>query len=339
VGGETGQARASRHLDPVTWREGVHIRDTPIWCDARRAQEVCFVSAAHAIPATRHGQLIGTATTLSLLPSAGDGLGPESRLPIPYDRPFTLGTRRLELLRSGHAIGSASLSITVDEQRILYAGTVHPHGSELAGAADCRPCDTLVIAANYGDPQVELPHPEAAAADTLAFVEEVTERGGAAVLLVSSPAKALEVLVKLATTGRPIAGYRSFALTAQRLRATGVVVPALRRANGAAPGGSVLLWPADARARLDAVELPAQSRIALVSGFAARGDAVRAIRADAGFAWSNQADFPALVEYVEGAGAERVYTTGAFARRFAEAILKPGRAAAPLAPPEQLALF
>jgi putative mRNA 3-end processing factor len=329
----------SRHRDPVIWRDGVHILNTPIWCDARRSQEVCFVSAAHAIPASRHGQLIGTATTLSLLPSAGDGLGAESRLPIPYDRPFTLGTRRLELLRSGHALGSASLSITVDGQRILYAGTIQPHGSELAGAAGCRPCDALIISATYGDPQFALPHPDAAAADALAFVQEVTARGGAAVLLVSSPAKALDVLVMLARAEIPVAGHRSHALTAQRVRASGIVVPPLRRATGAAPAGSALLWPADARARLDAVQLPAQSRIALVSGAAAHADAIRAIRADTGFAWSNQADFQALVEYVEGAGAERIYTTGVHARRFAEAITKPGRAAAPLAPPEQLALF
>jgi putative mRNA 3-end processing factor len=338
--GESVRARAdTRQGETVIWRDGVHICDTPIWCDAHRAQEVCFVSAAHAVSPSRHGQLIGTATTLSLLPSGGDGMGPESRLPIPYDRPFTLGTRRLELVRSGHAVGSASLSITVDGQKIFYAGAVCPDGAGLGGAADCRPCDTLVISTDYGDPRFELPPRASAAAETLAFVREVLARGGVPVLFVSSPAKALDVLVALGEADISASGHRSFANAAQRVRASGVVVPPMRRANGAAPAGSALLWPAAARARLDAVQLPAHSRTALVSGAAAREEAVRAIRADAGFAWSNQADFRALVDYVEGAGAERVYTTGACARRFADAIAKPGRAAAPLAPPEQLALF
>ena len=31
---------------PVVWRDGVHVVGTPIWCDARRARELCFVSRA-----------------------------------------------------------------------------------------------------------------------------------------------------------------------------------------------------------------------------------------------------------------------------------------------------
>ncbi len=323
----------------MVWRDGVHICDTPIWCDARRAQEVCFVSAPHAVAQTRHGQLIGTATTLSLLPSGQDGTGPESRLPIPYDRPFTLGTRRLELLRSGHAIGSASLSITVDGQRILYAGAVCPAGSGLSDPADCRPCDALIIAADYGDPRYVLPPRSQALEETLAFARDVIARGGVPVLLLSSPPKALDVLAELGAADIPAVGHRAFARAAQRLRASGVVIPPLRRARSAPSAGAALLWPASARGRLDAVQLPKASRVALVSGAAARDDAIAAIRADAGFAWSNQADFQDLVGYVEGAGAERVYTTGACARRFAEAVARPGRPAVPLAPPEQLALF
>ena len=297
------------------------------------------MSAPHAVLPSRHGQLIGTAITLSLLPAGADGSGPESRLPSPYDRPFTLGTRRLELLRSGHALGGASLSITVDGERILFAGAVNPRGGDLGGAADCRPCDTLIVSADYGDPQCELPPRAEAAADTVAFTREVLARGGVPVLLVSSPAKALDVLCELGAAGLAALGHRAFVQIAQRARASGVVVPALRRASGARPRDAALLWPAAARGRLDHLELPSASRVALVSGAAWRKAAVRAIRADAGFAWSNQADFPTLVEYVEGSAAHRVYTTGAFARRFARALDRPGRTASALTPPEQLPLF
>ena len=35
---------------PVTWRDGVHLTGTPIWCDARRRRDVCFVSSASRSP-------------------------------------------------------------------------------------------------------------------------------------------------------------------------------------------------------------------------------------------------------------------------------------------------
>ncbi len=318
----------------------MHIADTPIWCDAARAREVCFVSSAHAIEGAHRGQLLGTATTLAMLPASGrEQRGPETRLPVPYDRPFTLGTRRLELIRSGYAAGSAGLSITVDQQRILYAGAIGRGGIGLGGEPDCRPCDVLVLNATFGEPKDELPPPAQVAAHTISFVRDVTSRGGVAVLLLSTAAMALEALAQLAAAEIPAAGHVAFARAARRARAAGVVVPALRRASGGDGTGGALLWPADARSSLDAVPLPADSRIALVAGEAARSGAVRAIRADAGFAWSSEADFRELVAYVEGAGAEQVYTTGAGARRFADAIRRPGRPAEPLAPPEQLPLF
>ena len=56
---------------PVTWRDGVHLTGTPIWCDARRRRDVCFVSSADRVGRAGHGQLIGTPLTLALLGAAG----------------------------------------------------------------------------------------------------------------------------------------------------------------------------------------------------------------------------------------------------------------------------
>src|SRR5689334_22757699 len=81
---------------PVEWRDGVHIIDTPLWCDARRAREACFVSSALIPEASRHRQVIATAETIALLPEAS-----RQSLAVTYGRPFTLGDARLELFPSG----------------------------------------------------------------------------------------------------------------------------------------------------------------------------------------------------------------------------------------------
>ena len=118
-------------IAPVAWRDGIHVVNTPIWCDARRTRDLCFVSAASAVASPRHGQYLATDITLSLLGRRARPTDPGSHLAVPYGHPFTLGSLRLELFRSGHAAGSASLLVCKGEQRIVYAGAVNPAGGGL----------------------------------------------------------------------------------------------------------------------------------------------------------------------------------------------------------------
>ena len=106
-------------IAPVTWRDGVHLTGTPIWCDARRRRDICFVSSADRVGRTGHGQLIGSPTTLALLSAKGDG-----HLAVPLRQRFTLGTLRLELIPSGRGLGAAALHVdavgrTQEIQRLI----------------------------------------------------------------------------------------------------------------------------------------------------------------------------------------------------------------------------
>ena len=69
-------ARVQYAIAPVTWRDGVHLTGTPIWCDARRRRDVCFVSSADRVGRTGHGQLIGTPITLALLGARATATSP-----------------------------------------------------------------------------------------------------------------------------------------------------------------------------------------------------------------------------------------------------------------------
>src|SRR5262245_44831781 len=104
----------------VEWREGVHIVGTPLWCDARHTREACFVSSARVPGARRHRQVLATDVTLRLLPEAHER-AKHSTLAVPLGRPFTLGTLRLELFRSGFMPGAASLMIESKGVRVIYA--------------------------------------------------------------------------------------------------------------------------------------------------------------------------------------------------------------------------
>jgi putative mRNA 3-end processing factor len=123
-----------------------------LWCDAIRARDVCFVSSAEALKTRRHGQLIASPQSLALL--AGKWLNPDEHLAVPYGRPFTVGTTRLELFSTGHAVGSAGLLVRGDDADVVYAGNINPRGGA-GGGLDSRSGDTLILAAHYGHPDYQ----------------------------------------------------------------------------------------------------------------------------------------------------------------------------------------
>src|SRR5262245_47485879 len=128
----TRSVAEGRSTAPVTWRDGVHLTGTPVWCDARRRRDVCFVSSADRVGRAGHGQLIATPLTLALLDARGGG-----HLGVPLHRRFTLGTLRLELLASGRGAGAAALHVdAASGPRVLYAGAIRtevPAASVAAG--------------------------------------------------------------------------------------------------------------------------------------------------------------------------------------------------------------
>lgn len=313
--------------EPVTWRDGVHVTGTAIWCDARRSRDVCFVSAADRIGRVGHGQLIATAATLAQL-----GAVSGAHLSVPYRRPFTLGTVRLELIPTGHALGAAALLVEAGGQRVLCTGVVGANGG-LGELPELRSCDTLVVDAPYGRPEHRFGPRDEAADQTVAFARATTEAGAAAVLLVTSAGKALDVAARLATDGIEAAGHRSIVLASQRLRTASVAAPSVRKA---APRPGPLLWPLAERDRLDALLGATPRRIALVSGRAVEPSAVRDAGADAAIAWSNTADRSELLAYIQGSGARRVYLTGRCAEAMAAEL---GDRARVLGPPQQMPLF
>ena len=326
--------------EAVSWRDGVHITDTPIWCDARRARDVCFVSASDRPVRANHGQLVATRETLVQLASAsGDHLA------VPYRRPFTLGEIKIELVPTGHAFGSAGLFAEYHGRRVLYAGTIAGRHAGLAELAELRPCDALVIDAPYGERSHDFPPAiDARGAVTAWAAEEARRR--VAVVMVTSAVKGLDVVAALLGAGLEVIAHRAVHHVAQRLRTAGVAPAALVKPSGelafrrppsaGVRPGRALVWIARDRERLAAACAPGVRRVALASGLATEREAVAAFGADAAFAWSNAADRDELVELARGSGASRVFVTGRCAVAGAAAI---GDTARVLGPPRQMGLF
>src|SRR5215468_2521820 len=197
---------------PVTWRDGVHLTGTPIWCDARRRRDVCFLSSADRIGRTGHGQLIGTAITLALVDASGPG-----HLAVPLRQRFTLGTVRLELIPSGRGFGAAALHADVAGKTVLYAGAVRTSTGGVGDAAELRTCDAVVVAAPYGEPRHQFPPLATAIAAAIDWTRAQLAAGRRPVLVVDSVLDGLEVASRLAAEAIAIAGGRALREAAHRI--------------------------------------------------------------------------------------------------------------------------
>jgi putative mRNA 3-end processing factor len=355
----------------VSWRDGVHLTGTPIWCDARRRRDVCFLSSADRVGRTGHGQLIGTAITLALLDATGAG-----HLAVPLRQRFTLGTVRLELIPSGRGFGAAALHADVAGKTVLYAGAVRTSSGGVGDAAELRTCDALVVAAPYGQPGHRFPPLATVIAAAIDWTRGQLGAGRWPVLFVDTVLDGLEVASRLAAEGIAIAGSRALREASQRIAD---LVPAPQIIDGevaigrsigprigsdpglataglaigsqpirsplppgpasgipviAAPGREprAVVWLDADRVGLGRSLGDKPSASALVSGRAADG----AAGYDTGLPWAAAADHAQLLGWIEATSARDVYVTGACAEAIVAAL---GTRARVIGPPHQMPLF
>jgi len=318
----------------VTWRDGAHLTGSPIWCDARRRRDVCFVSSADRVGRAGHGQLIGTPLTLALLGARGGG-----HLAVPLHRRFTLGTVRLELVASGRGLGAAALHVDIAGKTVLYAGVVRSvrGGSVPIEAAEVRTSNAVVVAAPYGEERHRFPPLADTIARTTDWVKTELAADRRPVLFVDTALDGLEVATCLHAAGIAVAGGRPIRDAARRageLLDDGADANEMAPSGIAAPGRELraVVWLDGDRAGLARALADRLHRTALVSGRALEGSA----DTDAAFAWSNASDREQLLEWIEGTSAREVFVTGACAEAIAAVL---GPRARVIGPPHQMTLF
>jgi putative mRNA 3-end processing factor len=315
------RTKRTAHAAAVSWRDGIHLTGTPIWCDARRRRDVCFVSSADRVGRAGHGQLIATPMTLALM-----GVGAEEgHLAVPVHRPFTLGTTRLELIWSGRGIGASALHVDLGDRTVLYAGAIRTgHAPSSGEAAEVRTCDAVVVAAPLGEPAHKLGKLAQVSAQVLDWVRQQLAGGCVPVLVVDNVLDGLEVAGVLAAAQLAVAGSRS--LRDAVVRAGSLAqLPAIK-APGREPAPIV-------RVEADRIKLADGAKLAsaLVSYRAALPTAY-----EAAFPWPFVATRKQLLEWIEQSRAKDIFVTGAAADSIASAL---GPRARVLGPPTQMALF
>jgi len=321
----------------VTWRDGVHLTGTSIWCDATRRRDVCFVSAADR--QAKSAQLIGTPLTLALVGADAGNLA------VPLRQRFTLGTLRLELIASGRGPGAAALYVEGAGIKLLYASAVRPYEGKRVAAADVRACDVLVVDAPFGARPKKFPDLDGVIDKTLAWTRKQLAGGKRPILLVDTALDGLEVATVLAAEGLALAGAKPIRDAADRMASLDQTV--MRKKTSAGTSGRSAKAPPliaspskelratiwlDAHRDAPKTVTDQPHATALLAGRPPRDDQAT----ETHFAWTHAADRLSLLAWIESTRAKQIFVTGASAETIVKLL---GDRAKYLGPPQQMSLF
>lgn len=143
---------ASRHKRPVKLDAqcNLEVRGRSIALD-RSGSDVCFVSHAHSDHTSalkgRTRSVLASDATLAL---AGNGTHGKAEL----------DGLEVELLASGHMLGSRQLRVETADGSFTYTGDFKLGKSLTAEPAEIRETDTLMIEGTFGDPRYAFPDRE-----------------------------------------------------------------------------------------------------------------------------------------------------------------------------------
>lgn len=139
---------------PETFRivhtdDGLHLKDSILWLDSKLAGQLSFLSSADEQIKTFPPQVIATEETVKIMeifrrkPNA---------LVCQYNRPFSIGRLKMELLPSGHALGGASLYLESGKNSLLYAPHIQTQKISINRQLQLKKAKILILSANNPDP-------------------------------------------------------------------------------------------------------------------------------------------------------------------------------------------
>ena len=290
-------ARGGFHVDP--WAPVSRAVLTHAHADHAREGSEAYLCAAPGLPIVRH-RLPGTVIEA-----------------WQYGERHTMGDVQLSFHPAGHVLGSAQL-------RIEAGGEVWVVSGDYKRALDptCAPfeplrADVFLTEATFGLPVFRWDPTSSVIEDLLGWWEANREVGRASLVFSHVLGKSQRLLAELALrTDRRVFAHGAIAGMCEVYRDAGVKLLPVDRVADTAKGkdfaGELVLAPITARGTTWMRRF-GDAAVALVSGFMRVRGERRRRSVDRGFALSDHADWPALLETIRETGAGRVLVTHGYA--------------------------
>jgi len=331
----------------IEWQNGIHIKGTNFWLDARKKVDFSFISHAHIDHAVRHKEILATKETARLYehrfgkakfnileynePKRFDSAygGTHPTYGPKFVKPKSEEGIKVELFPSGHILGGAQILLEIGGVRIVYTGDFNLRKCLTAKKAEIKKCDILIMESTFGLPRYIFPDRKEIIDQITEFVDQALSFGQVPIFLAYSLGKAQEIMKILGNQGYKISVHKAIFKIAKIYEEFGVRFknyehyPAksgqtTARLGGSAYGrqaedleGKVLVVPPYLRGSPMIEKIP-KKRIAILTGWAIDSGSKGWFNVDEAFPLSDHADFSELMEYAKLAEPQKVYTVHGF---------------------------
>lgn len=220
---------------------------------------------------------------------------------------------------AGHVIGSSQIRLECNGEVWVFSGDYKVADDGLSGQFEPISCNTFITESTFGLPIYKWKSPAQINKDLQTWVLNNQQKEKTAVIIAYSLGKAQRVIEALAEVTDRIYVHGAIYNVHETLRSAGWQLPEAKRityetSKAELANGVVVAPPsADGSGWMRRFANPS---VGVCSGWMqVRGNARRR-NVDAGFAMSDHADWPGLLQAVKATGAEKVYVTHGFQATF-----------------------
>ncbi len=229
-----------------------------------------------------------------------------------FGETVTLNGVRVSLHPAGHIRGSAQVRVEHNGEVWVVTGDYKVRPDPTCTPFELVPCDVLITECTFGLPVYRWPEPEDVAKEINDWWRQNASEGRTSIMFAYALGKAQRVLALLDDSIGPIYTHGAVQQMTQSYREAGVKLPATTYATGKDTShdytGGMVIAPTSA-GRSNWIRRFSSPSTGFASGWMMLRGTRRRRAGDRGFVLSDHVDWPALMDVIDGTGAERVLLT------------------------------
>ncbi len=323
--------------------DGIHLSGSILSFDAQESGQLSFLSSAQTTPRAKGPRLIASEETVKILQKTATpgAASRESMLGTQYNRPFSLGMLKLELLPSGTVLGGTSLHVETEKGKLFYVPALQVNRIDTVRQYQVKKASTLVLGAFHPNPDQALPQRKREKERLLEAVERSIAAGQWPVIACEPLGTGQEITKMLTERGWNVSAHPAIYRYNVAYSSCGVTLGKFYRYYGGRPRQKILLLPLPSRRR----RLTTTPKIHGLPTFYVEdsnkisSELVAFHEVSDRFVMSTTSDGPELKAFVEAVGAKEVYLFGPYVKKYIEAWKSLPVKIKPLFPHNQPALF
>lgn len=246
---------------------------------------------------------------------------------IGWNEPMHINGVKISLHPAGHIIGSSQVRVEFNGEITVFTGDFKTEDDGISGAFEPVKCHTFITESTFGLPIYTWKPQEKIYESIRNWIIEKKQAGKTPILTGYSLGKAQRIFNAIHTLGYDIYAHGAIWNMQQTLLQAGLFNIPVHRVTPDLPKetykNAVIIAPPGAEGT-PWIKRFSPAAIGTCSGWMQVRGNVRRRNVDAGFALSDHADWPGLIEAAVATGAEKVYATHGFQSAFSRFLKEKG---------------